>query len=573
MSRLRIRLSCLLTLVAAALTFRAMPVAAGGAPQYDLLLRHGTIVDGTGRDRYRGDIGIRDGRIEAVGRGLRGSAREVLDLGGLTIAPGFIDVHSHADEALREPATASMRGFLAQGVTTAVYGIDGEMSVDRLKQEIALADAGLMGMNFMAYAGHNGIREAVLGMENRAPVPAEMERMKAMVREAMDLGAAGLSSGLMYLPGRFATTSEVIELAKVIAPYGGVYDSHVRDEPGDALASYQECLDIAFAAGVPAHEAHMKAVGAANFGKGPAMVRLVEAGIARGQDVTADVYPYDGASSRPVIALLYPGDDEEGLRLRRVLDDVTNDRVGEAAIPALMSDLTRYWKSTAENSDRYRQALANTERPDAKTFSWVSTVGYQSMRVVVSRQPGYAGRMVTDLAAELHLSPFELFRRMIVDEGAGAIVTLGAIPEDDLRVLLKQPWAMVSSDGQELNPRHPRGRGAFARVLGRYVREWHVLTLEQAVHKMTGLPGRMLRLPDRGVIRAGAVADLVVFDAGAIIDRSTWAEPALYAEGVRHVLIGGQFALRDGKVTERRLGRFIRYSGASSRCDSGKKCD
>ena len=169
--------------------------------------------------------------------------------------------------------------------------------------------------------------------------------------------------------------------------------------------------------------------------------------------------------------------------------------------------------------------------------------------------------MVTDLAKELGITPFELYRQIIVTEGATAMVTLGAIPEEDIRIIMKQPWAMISSDGEELEPAHPRGRGTFPRVLGRYVREWGVLTLEEAVHKISGLPAQYLKMTDRGVIRSGAVADLVVFDPDTVIDKATWSEPTLYAEGVRHVLIGGEFALKDGAPTDQRLGRFIRFAG------------
>jgi N-acyl-D-aspartate/D-glutamate deacylase len=197
-------------------------------------------------------------------------------------------------------------------------------------------------------------------------------------------------------------------------------------------------------------------------------------------------------------------------------------------------------------------------------FSWIDTVGYQSMRIVVSAREEYEGRMVAELAADLDISPFELFRRLAVEEGPAAVVTLGAIREEDLRAILKQPWAMIASDGEELAPSHPRGRGTFARVLGRYVREWGVLTLEEAVHKMSGLPASYLQLPDRGVIREGAVADIVVFDPKRIIDRATWSEPARHAEGVVHVLIGGEFVLRDEALTGSRAGRYIPFRAESS---------
>lgn len=530
------------------------------AAPFDLLLADATVVDGSGGARYIADVAISDGRIAAVGSIAEAEAAEVIDVRGMVVAPGFIDVHSHADRALSRPETAGMGGFLRQGVTTAVYGIDGFMSLDQLERYIALAESGGTGMNFMAFIGHNSVRRAVMGDAERAPTEDELDRMRAIVGRAMELGALGLSSGLMYLPGRYATTEEVIELARVAAPYGGIYDSHVRDPANELIASHRECLDIAQAAGVHAHPAHVKAVGARNFGKGPEFVALIEAAIARGQSVTVDLYPYDGAATRPVIALLFPADDERGRKLMRQLAALLAGEETDTDIPALTRALRTYWEEIAEDPIRYEQARTNSEEPEAGVFSWIDTVGYESMRIVVSAGEGYEGRMVTELAAELNITPFELFRQLAVTEGADAVVTLGAILEEDIRVIMKQPWAMIASDGEELAPSHPRGRGTFARVLGRYVREWGVLTLEEAVHKMSGLPASYLRLSERGTIREGAIADIVVFDPARIIDKATWAEPSLSAEGVLHVLIGGEFALREGIPTDAGLGRYLPFA-------------
>jgi len=534
-----------------------------GTPEYDVILANGTIVDGSGSAGFSGDVAIKDGRIAAVGKLPFGKAERILDVAGLVVAPGFIDVHSHADSALDQPETAGIEGFLRQGVTTAVYGVDGFMDVETLNRYIALADSDGMGINFMSYIGHNAVRQAVMGGDNRAPDSDELEQMKSQVRDAMELGAAGLSTGLMYLPGSFATTEEVIELAAVTAPYNAVYDSHIRDPANNLLESHQECLDIALAAGVDAHPGHVKAVGGKNFGKGPDFVKLIEAGITRGQNVSVDLYPYDGAATAPMIRLLYPADDELGQGLMQRLVALLTGEGSQDDIPALAADLVTYWSELPENEALYEQARANTENPADGVYSWIDVVGYQSMRIVVSEQDGYEGRMITDLAEEVGVSPFELFRQVIVTEGLGAMVTLGAIPENDIRVIMKQPWAMISSDGAELNPQHPRGRGTFPRVLGRYVREWGVLKLEEAVHKISGLPAQYLKMADRGMLREGAVADITVFDPDTVIDRSTWAEPGLYAEGIIHVLIGGEFALQDGEPTERRLGDFIPFIGAT----------
>ncbi|MEQ9396476.1 N-acyl-D-amino-acid deacylase family protein [Haliea sp.] len=540
---------------------QAVASTPAGATQYDLVLRNGTVVDGTGKDAYAADLAIVGGRIVAIGRLDTAAAGQVIDVSGKVIAPGFIDVHSHADRALDDPSTAAIEGFLRQGVTTAVYGVDGFLDLKRMQRYAEFGEQGGMGINFMAYIGHNAVRREVMGMDNREPDATELQQMQAIVRDAMEFGAAGLSTGLMYLPGSYASTEEVVALAKVTAPYGGVYDSHVRDPAKNLLASHQECLDIGLAAGVDPHPGHIKAVGAANFGKGPDIVNLVEAGIARGQNVTVDLYPYDGAATAPVIALLYPGEDERGQALRQRLAGIMTGALEAGdSLEQLTQDLRQYWRDAAAQPEILEQARAVTEQPPEDLYSWIEVVGYQSMRIVVSENKEYEGRMVVDLAEDLDITPFELYRQLIVAEGDNAMVTLGAIQEDDIRVVMRQPWAMISSDGAEVDPEHPRGRGTFPRVLGRYVREWGVLSLEEAVHKMSGLPARYLKLTDRGILREGAVADIVVFDPETVIDRATWSEPALYAEGVEHVFIGGDAALLHGQVSEQRFGRFVPFA-------------
>ena len=538
----------------------APPEAADGKPAFELLLRGGTVVDGTGAARFRADVGIADGRITAVGDLDDADADAVVDVTGLVVAPGFIDTHNHADWALGDPETAGIIGFLKQGVTTALYGVDGRGTLENIRQYQELGAADGMGINAMSYIGHNGVRSEVMGRDNRAPNDEELAQMKAIVKQAMDEGAVGLSSGLMYLPGNYATTEEVIELAKVTAPYGASYDSHVRDPARNLLASHQECLDIAKGAGVRAHPGHVKAVGGLNFGKGPDFVDLIQSAVDAGQDVTVDLYPYDGAATLPVIVMLYPANDDRGKALKAKAAVVLTGDADEATANELIQEAHAYWRDVRDDADLMAQARENTENPPPGVFSWVQTAGYESMRMVVSEQPGNEGRMMTDLASEKGVSPFEFYVDTAIAEGAKAMVTLGAIQEEDVRIIMKQPWAMISSDGEEINVQHPRGRGTFPRVLGRYVREWGVLTLEEGVHKISGLPAAYLRLDDRGVIREGAVADIAVFDPDTVIDRSTWAEPGLYAEGVLHVLIGGEFALRDGEVTDRRLGRFISFS-------------
>lgn len=534
-------------------------------PVFDLLLLGGTLVDGTGAAPLQADLAIRDGRIAAIGDLDAAQAERRIDVSGQVVAPGFIDVHSHADRALVDEAAAAMEGFLRQGVTTAVYGVDGYMGLEALKQKAGLAQAGRAGMNFLSYIGHNAVRREVMGDAQRAATEAELEQMKEQVRQAMAFGAVGVSSGLMYLPGRFATQDEIIALVAETAPFDGRYDSHVRDPTNALLASHRECLETAAAAGVHAHPAHMKAVGGKNFGKGPALVELVERQLAAGYEATVDIYPYDGAATSPIASLLYPGNDERGEALMGRMGPLLSGKsVAVQSVRALLEELRSYWRDSANSEDVLAAARARTETPPPGIFSWINTVGYESLRIVVTENPAYAGRLVTELATEQGITPFELLRQIVVKEGSSAMVTLGAILEEDVRVILQQSWAMVASDGEELNPSHPRGRGTFARLLGRYVREWKVLSLEQAIYKITGLPAHYLQLVDRGVLREGAVADVVVFDPEQVIDLATWAEPARHAGGVNHVFIGGRAALLDGALQPARLGRYLPYRGAKA---------
>ncbi|MDX1384691.1 MAG: amidohydrolase family protein [Thermoanaerobaculia bacterium] len=522
-----------------------------GEETYDLLLLGGTVIDGSGGDRFAADVGIRDGEIVAVGDLEGAVARERLDVSGRIVAPGFIDTHSHADRGLVDPALRQNAGFLTQGVTTSLFGLDGAYAPSELRRLSEIFARQGVGTNYGFFVGHNGIRREVLGMANRPPDAEELAAMERLVAEGMDMGAFGFSTGLMYLPGHFADTDEVVALAKVAAAVGGVYDSHIRDPAGDLVASVAEALEIGAAAGAHAHPAHHKAPGMKNFGKGEELSALIAAAIARGQAVTVDQYPYDGAATAKLIEVLVaPGDVGLGeLHQRFAAADASEEE--RDALLQEASDLLLEALADPPTRARIREL---TETPPDDVYSWVETVGYDSFRLVVSdAHPDWTGRMIVDIAADEGVSPFDLLARLIADDGAVAKITLGACLEDDVRTILTRPWTMVASDGAitgfEGGGGHPRSRGTFPRVLGRYVREWGVLTLEEAVHKMTGLPADYLGLEDRGRIEVGRRADVTVFDPETVIDRATWREPSLLSAGIEHVFVNGNFALRDGEVT------------------------
>ncbi len=556
----------LVALSAWAMLLGAPPSASAAAPRYDVALLNGSIVDGSGAPSYRGDLAIAGGKIVAVGELEADSARVAIDVDGLVVAPGFIDAHSHAEDGLVNPALRTNKGFVTQGVTTSVFGVDGQYSLDTILAIRRTLDRQGVGTNYMFYIGHNGVRREVIGMAERAPTSVEMDRMREQVAEAMEQGMVGLSSGLMYLPGRYAETAELIELATVVRRFGGSYDSHIRDPAANLLDSIVECLEIGASSGVPANIAHVKAVGRHNFGASEAIVDIVDQYVARGARVTADIYPYDGAAARALLNILVPPADSP-IHARYVGFQAGELSSVEAA--AFVRELETYWRRVLAEPELRERARAASEDPGQGVFSWIDAVGYESFRVVVSDNPDLVGRMLVDLARERGRHPFEQIAEMVLAEGTRVKITLGAIEESDLRHLLVQPWVMIASDGRltgfQAGTAHPRFRGSFARVLGRYVREWNVLSLEEAVRKMTSLPADYLRLYDRGRIREGNWADIVVFDSGSIIDNATWDDPSRYSSGVEHVLVNGRFALRDGEMTGETHGRFLAAGGSDDR--------
>jgi N-acyl-D-aspartate/D-glutamate deacylase len=508
----------------------------------------------------RADVGLRDGRIAAIGALRAASAKRRLDVTGLVITPGFIDVHSHADEDMLLSEFRAAPAMIRQGVTTAVFGIDGGYSLEEFRELRRRLQRDGAGVNYLFFIGHNGIRKDVMGMANRAPTDSEMQRMREQVRIAMQEGAVGLSSGLMYLPGQFASTQEVIELTRVAAPFGGIYDSHDRDPVFNLRASVEECLEIGRRAGVETHVAHLKAVGLNNAGRTPQLIEMIEASRARGEVVTADVYPYDGATARLVVEVLVPPQDSPLAKHQAMIADANTD---DSVRTSALRDLLDEWRTVLRDPAQRATIKRLTEQPEPGQYSWVRAVGYDAFRIVSSQRPELVGRMIADIARERSTSPFEVLAQLIETEGNTVRLTLGSIREAEVRQLLKQPWVMISSDGREggvaSGRGHPRYRGSFARVLAYYVREQQVLSLADAVHRMTGLPASYMKLQDRGVLREGAWADLAIFDPESVQDHATWDDPTAYATGVEHVFVNGELAMDRGRPNGLLSGRYLPF--------------
>lgn len=528
---------------------------------FDTLIVNGTLVDGSGAPRVRADVGIRDGRIARIGDLSGSTAANRIDAEGQIVAPGFIDVHTHVEQGLLNPALKENRGYITQGVTTCVIGADGGHAPKTIRRMLEVFEEQGVGTHYGFLVGVNAVRKDVIGMENRAPTPEELERMKGMVREAMELGAFGLSSGLMYLPARYASKEEVVELARIVAEYDGLYDSHVRNAVPDFEGAYRENIEIGIESGARPHPAHYKAVAKRNWGRAKALNDWFQQQIDQGIDITVDAYPYDGAATAQLVDVFAVPPEASLPVTPEQLRDPTLD-------PEVRSDLidTYVRELTAALADPVRREAIRvaTEVGVPGVYSAIATAaeGYDALRIVVSDKfPELEGKMLIDIAEERGVPPFQVMVDLLNAEGAVTKVSLAAAIEDEVREIMRRPWAMIASDGSitgfEHGRGHPRSRGTFPRVLGRYVREWNVVTLEDAIYKMTWLPASYYRIAERGLLREGFRADITVFDPDTVIDRSTWREPTLFSEGIVHVLVDGTPALKDGQMTGALAGTFV----------------
>jgi dihydroorotase/N-acyl-D-amino-acid deacylase len=509
--------------------------AAAGAPDqagYDLVLRNGRIVDGTGSPWYRADIAIRGDEIVRIAPSITDSAMRVIDVDGQVIAPGFIDIHTHARRGIFERPTAD--NYVRQGVTTVIEGPDGGSPVP-LGPFLARLDSLEKSVNIASFIGQGSVRSEVVGNIDRAPTAAELQRMRDLVRQGMHDGAFGLSSGLFYVPGTFTPTEEVIELAKVAAGYGGIHISHMRDEAAGVVSSVTETIRIGDEGGLPTQVTHHKIVGPGYWGRSRETLRLIDEARARGVDATIDQYPYT-ASSTSVQSALLPAWALEGdsSRVRARLRD-----------PALR---TRIRAETAE--------IIRLERG-----------GGDPKNVVIARcgwNPDLAGRNLGEVTRMRGMEPtIENAAEVAlwITEQGGCQGVFHAMNEEDLERIMQHPATMIASDGEipaygRGHP-HPRSYGTFARVLGTYVRERNTLTLEDAVRKMSSYPAQRLGLVDRGVLRPGMKADIAVFDPARVRDAATFEQPHRYAEGFSLVVVNGDVVFEGDRMTAARPGRVL----------------
>lgn len=503
-------------------------------PTFDVLIQNGRVMDGSGNPWIRADVGIRGDTIVAVRPLPDARATRVIDAGDRLVTPGFIDVHSHAAEGLVRKPLRQGQPLIAQGVTTIVGNPDGGGEVDLARQGAELETGGL-GPNVALLIGHGSVRRSVMGGANRPPTSDELERMRTLVRRGMEHGAFGLSSGLFYTPGSFATTAEVIELARAAAERGGLYTSHVRDEGSytvGVVASVQEVIRIAEEAKTVGIVSHAKALGPDSWGLAHAITHRIDAARARGVQVFTDQYAYE-ASSTSLRAALLP-------------DGVAAPAAEHLARPGSMNPAQRAVFEAAE-----RLATENLRRRGG-----AAAIQFAHYRP----DPAREGRTLAQVAEGTGRSPVLEALDMIARGGA-SIVSFN-MSDGDIAHLMRQTYTMTSSDGGLVLPTegkpHPRNYGAFARKLSLYSRERGVVTLEHAVRSMTSLPASVFGMHDRGVLRAGAAADIAIFDPSKIVEKSTYTDPHHLAEGMHYVLVNGQVVLADGTFTAALPGKVLR---------------
>jgi len=491
--------------------------------RFDVLIRNGRVLDGSGNPWLAADIGVREGRIAAMGQLGNANAARVIDAHGLTVSPGFIDAHSHASGGLAG-ALKDGRQLLAQGLTTVMLNPDGGGPIDLRTQRVGFEQRGV-GVNVALYVPHGSIRREVIGMEDRAPTAAELGRMTTLAKNGMEAGGIGLSSGLYYAPGSYSKTEEVIALAKVVGEMGGVYESHIRDEADysvGVVAAVQEVIRISEEGHLPGIVAHMKALGPASWGLSMALVERIKQARDRGVEVYADQYPYD-ASGTGIVGALIPRWAEVGGRPEML------KRIEGADRPRLAADIRR-----------------NFERrggPDKLVISFYRP------------NPAYEGQSLAQVAHTLNKSSEDTAMDLLV-KGDASLVSFN-MAERDIELIMRQTFTMTCTDG-DLVPfgqgkPHPRGNGAFARKLHVYVNERGVIDLPFAIRSMTSLPASVYGLKDRGMLRVGAWADILVFDPAKVRDAATYLEPHRLSEGMEYVLVNGVIE-KDGEMWTQKLG-------------------
>jgi N-acyl-D-amino-acid deacylase len=546
--------------------FLASPLAAQSLP-FDIVIEHGKIIDGTGSPWYAGDVGIRDGRIAAIGVLTGASATTRIDARGMVVAPGFIDMLGQSELTIL--VNPHLPSKIFQGITTEITGEGGSvapvndaiLAADRvyydhlgitpdwrtLDQYFQRLERQRLGINLATYVGATQVRRMVLGDADRAPSPAELDQMKELVRDAMLQGAVGVSTSLQYAPAPYASTEELIALASVAAEYGGIYATHMRSEGDAVLEAIDEAIRIGREADIPVEIWHIKAAGKSNWGRMSEIVAKIDSARSAGVDITADTYAYTAwFNSMSAFVPPWAHDGGDAKLLERLQDPATRARIR---------------RDMETPSDEWDNEWQEIPGPEAVLVSVVHNPDLRSIQ----------GKRLSEIAAERHQEPIETLLDILVEDEAYTFVAVFGMDEADVSLALMQPWVSVDNDSQGTSPDgvlgrehpHPRAYGTFPRILRKYVREEHKLSLEAAIHKFTALPAQRMRLVDRGVLKQGMWADVVVFDPATVRDLATFEDPNQLSVGMEYVLVNGVPVIAAGRATDALPGKVLRGPGRS----------
>jgi N-acyl-D-amino-acid deacylase len=544
--------------------FLASPLAAQSLP-FDIVIEHGKIIDGTGSPWYAGDVGIRNGRIAAIGVLTDATATTRIDARGMVVAPGFIDMLGQSDLTIL--VNPHLPSKIFQGITTEITGEGGSvapvndaiLTADRmyydhlgitpdwrtLDQYFERLERQQIGINLATYVGATQVRRMVLGDADRAPSAAELEQMKALVRDAMLQGAVGVSTSLQYAPAPYASTEELIALASVAAEYGGIYATHMRSEGDAVLEAIDEAIRIGREANIPVEIWHIKAAGKSNWGRMSEIVAKIDSARNEGVDITADTYAYTAwFNSMSAFVPPWAHDGGDAKLLERLQDPATRARI------------RRDMETPSADWDNEWQEIPG---PEAVLVSVVHNPDLHSIQ----------GKRLSEIAAARHQDPIETLLDILVEDEAYTFVAVFGMDEDDVSMALMQPWVSVDNDSQGTSPDgilgrehpHPRAYGTFPRILRKFVREEHKLSLEEAIRKFTALPAQRMRLVDRGVLKQGMWADVVVFDPTTIRDLATFEDPNQLSAGMEYVLVNGVPVIAAGRATDALPGKVLRGPG------------
>ena len=507
-----------------------------GAQQYDVLIINGKIIDGTGNSWYYGDIGIKNGKIVSIGKFNNITAPKVINAKGLTVAPGFIDVHGHIENGVFENPSAG--NYIYDGVTTVITGNCGG-SADDLKRFFWRLDSMKTSINVASLIGHNTVRRLAMGLDNRLATLDEQKKMEELVAQAMKDGAVGLSTGLIYLPGMYSNTEEVIGLAKTAANYNGIYASHIRNEENEVTVAINEAINIGKQANIPVQVSHFKVAGPANWGRSKETLPMIDAARKEGYDVTIDQYPYAASSTN------------------------LGTRLPDWAMAGGSDSLKKRINDPAIHKQIIKDILETQHKYKYKNFSY-AYVAYHSADTTLN------GKNISEInKLKGRKSKIKYEAETILDMmlAGGAQMVFHGMNEDDVRYFMKYPFNMIGADGGVVvygkGMPHPRAYGTNARVLAKYVRDEKLVSLEEMIRRMTSLAAQKFQLKDRGLIKEGMAADIVVFDINEVTDKATFEQPHQFSAGFHYVLVNGQLTIENGKHTGIKSGATLKGPGFS----------